>query len=434
MALTYSLKYKKLNFFNKVLIEKEGEVVIDRQSFRLKGKGAQDMGQVIYFGDIKDLLIRKDHLVLTTYNKEKYALTNFANLFDSFLKDFLRVKNEYLADTLFMKAGMLIREYEGHVQFVNVHEKVIAKGKCRIQFYEGSIVFIPEIKETFAVYYNFLKSHEFDDDEYVLHLFMENGQVINVSKLGTAYEDVQETLESILGKMYERLINNFSEMMPGFDAQTLLKMINKFKEVKLVPFSSLKRIHENSQATVENILFEKNSIMKEKINRLRKLCGEQNFYVALNFHKGMENGDLTYRSWFMCAFPEKNLIAVGQTSEPKDQMIHFFRIIMQQGDAKDKLSAKVNELDNVLFLFRNDLTPIYKDRRELRKTKFRNIIKKLSSVRLLRKSHLGFSNTADFDKFEKDFELMIEKAKVSVPPAIKKEDLTTSKEVISEIN
>ena len=119
MALTYSLKYKKLNFSNKVILEKEGEVVLDRQSFRLKGKGAQDHGESIYFGDIKDLHIKEDWLSFTTFSKEKYVLSDFSNLFNVFLKDFIRIRNDYLADTLFMKVGMLMHEYDVAVEVEN---------------------------------------------------------------------------------------------------------------------------------------------------------------------------------------------------------------------------------------------------------------------------------------------------------------------------
>ena len=79
MALTYSLRYKKLNFYQKVVIEKEGEIVIDRNSFRLKGKGAHDLGENIFFGDINDMIIKDDYLSITTYTKDKYVLSNFSN-------------------------------------------------------------------------------------------------------------------------------------------------------------------------------------------------------------------------------------------------------------------------------------------------------------------------------------------------------------------
>lgn len=412
MALTYSLKYKKLNFFNKVLIEKEGEIVIDRQSLRLKGKGAQDLGQVIYFGDIKDLLIRKDNLSFTTYTKDKYILGDFSNLFDAFLKDFIRVKNEYLADSLFMKVGMMVREYDGQVEIQNANDKLIPKGKCRIQFYEGSIIFIPEIKETFAVYYNFLSGHEFDNDDYVLRLFMDSGQNITISKLGTSYDEVQETMETIMGKMYERLVSNMSEVMPEFNANTLLKLINKFKEAKLVPFNSLKRIDENAQSKVLQIMFENSSIMKEKVDILRKMSGDQNFFVNLSLSKNHESGDINTKAWFMCTMPDQNLIALGQTSDPSLNMVYFFKIIMQQGDAREKVEAKVREIDHALYVFKHDFTPICKDRRELRKTKFRNAIKKLSFVRLMRKSFIGYSNTSDVEIFKNDVAQIADKAKI----------------------
>lgn len=411
MALTYSLKYKKLTLFNRVILEKEGEVIIDRQSFRLKGKGAQDQGETIYFGDMKDLMIKDDCLSFTTFSKDKYVLTNFSNLFDSFLKDFLRVRNDYLADSLFMKVGMLISEYDCSVEIVNTRGKIVPKGKSRIQLYEGSIVIIPETRECMVVYLNFLKNHEFDEDDYLLRLFIDNGQIINISKLGTAFEEVQETMESLLGKMYERSINSLAEVMPEFNAGTLLKLVYKLKEGRLVPFSSLKKIHEDMPAKVETLLFENNPGMKEKINFLRKKGKDENFFFSFSFLRKLNGGDAILKSWFLCALPEQNIIAIGSTSDPNNNTVHFFRIIMQQGDALDKLPAKVLEIDQSMIIFKFDLSPIIKDRKELRKSKYRTVLKRLSFLRLLRKSYMGASSANDLAKFDEDLVALYLKAK-----------------------
>lgn len=411
MALTYSLRYKKLNFFNKVIIEKEGEIVIDRHSFRLKGKGAQDQGEVIYFGDMKELFIRDEMLSFTTYSKDKYVLMNFANLFDSFLKDFLRVRNEYLADTLFMKVGMLVKEFEGSVELVNVHGKTVPKGKARIQFYEGSILIMPEKRECFSVYLNFLKNHEFDEEDYELRLYLDSGQVINISKLGTSFEDAQDVMENLLGKMYEKVINFLNEKMPEFDAVTLLKLAKHLKEGRFVKFNSLKKIHEEMPAKVGAIAFEGNPVMEDKVRALRRKGGDDNLFISFSFCKNFENGDIVVKSWFIYSLPEENIIAMGQTNNPNDNTIHFFRIIMQKGDPHEKVAAKILEIEQSLLIFKFDMAPVYKDRQELKKTKYRTAAKRLSFLRLLRKSYLLKNSTPDVKQFEKDLPKIAELAK-----------------------
>lgn len=404
MALTYSLKYKKLNFSQRVVLEKEGEIIIDRQSFRLKGKGANDHGENIYFGDIKDMIIKDDYLCFTTLTREKYVLGDFANLFDSFLKDFLRVRNEYLAESLFMKIGMLLHEYDGHVEIVNNFGKIINKGKSRIQFYEGSIVVIPETRECFVVYLDFLKNHEFDEDEYVLRLYLDNGSNIHISKFGTSFDDVRETMESQLGKMYEKVVNPLIEIMPDFDPATLLKLAYKIKNGRLMHYPVLKKIHEDMPVKILQMLVSgKNS---EKLLFLKKMAGDENFYLSFVTHKN-DQRDISVKPWFLFALPDKNLLLLGVLDSKGELVLHSFRIIMLQGDAKEKLAAKLMEVEQTMVLFKMDLTAVYKDRKDLKKTRYRTAIKKLSFLRLLRKSYLGSTTENDLDKL-KDVLMKIE--------------------------
>lgn len=413
MALTYSLRYKKLNFFNKVIIEKEGEIVIDRQFFRLKGKGAQDQGEVIYYGDMKEMYVKDDMLSFTTYGKERFVLSNFFNLFDSFLKDFIRVRNEYLADALFMKVGMLIKEYEGNIELVNVHGRSIPKGKSKIQFYEGSIVIMPETRECFAVYLNFLKNHEVDVEDYEIRLYLDSGQIINISKLGTSFEDVQNTIETLLGKLYEKIINFMNESMPEFDAATLLKLARHLKGGRFLKFSALKKIHDEMPAKVESFLFTNNLLMEEKVRLLRKKGGDENFYISFSFVKQPDSHDINIRTWVLYTLPEENIIAMAQTSDPNDNKVYFFKIIMQHGDPNEKLPSKILEIEQSLLIFKFDMTPVYKDRKELRRTKYSTAAKRLSFLRLLRKSYLSTDSSTDIKQFEANLRNVISEAKNS---------------------
>jgi len=417
MALTYSLKYRKLNFFQKVLLEKEGEVIIDRNSFRLKGKGAQDTGERIWFADIREMSIKDDQMSFLTYGKDRYVLSGFSNLFESFLKDFMRVRNEFMAENLFMKVGMLYHEYDCSAEIVNSFGKIINKGRSRIQFYEGSIVVIPEIRECFVIYLDFLKHHEFDEDDYILNLYLDNGNTVRVSKLGTSFEDCVQTLESLLGKMYGRIVNNLKEVLPGLDETTLLKLAYRLKGGRALPFSSLKKIHEDLPLKLMDLAFSNNPAMLEKAKILRDEGGDENFYLSFSFFTRADNHEIITKSWFICAVPAKNIVAFAMTSNPQDSAIYFFRIIMQKGDAKEKLSAKIMELDQAMVIFKGDFSPVYKDRRELRKSRYKTALKKMSFLRLLRKSLLTRNVAVGGQDFKAQLDHVYERAMTLEPVA-----------------
>ena len=420
MALAYSLKYKKYNFYNKLLLEKDGEIVIDRQTFKLKGKGASDIGENIYFSDVKELFVKEDGISFTTFKKEKFILNGFSNMFESFIKDFQRVRNEFLADSLFMKVGMMMKEFDCAAEIVNNFEKQTNKGKCKIQIYEGSIIVIPEVKECFVIYLDFLKSHEFDEDEYVLRLFLDNGATINISKLGAYFEDCKELIETLMGKMYEKLVNYLQELFPGFSAETLLKLAFKIRGGKAVRLSEVKKIHDTMPTKLLELALKDNPSQDDKIKLIRSFCGDDNFYLGFSFSMSADKRDVLTKAWFLAAMPDKNTIAIGMTSNPKENAVHFFRIIMQQGDAKEKTQSKILEINQSMVIFKYDIAPLIKDRRELLKSKYKTAVKRLSFLRLIRKSYICSLNFIDLQKFLNDLEITYKKALI-LQPLIPKE-------------
>jgi len=409
MALTYSLRYQKLNAFNKMVLEKEGEVVIERQSFRLKGKGAQDMGEQIFYGDMKDLVVKEDSLSFQTHRGEKFYMTSFFNLFDSFLKDFSRVRNEFLAESLFMKVGMLYQEYEAHIEISLADGSTINKGRSRLQIYEGSIVIIPELRECFVMYLDFIKHHEFDEDDYVLRIYLDQGYTVNISKLGTNFEDAVQTMESLLGKMYERVINHLQEALPEFDAATLLKLAYKLKGGRALQYSTLKKMHDDMPARLYQLAFSAHPEMKERADYLRSQSGDENFFLGFSFYTKPETKDVTMRSWFMAGNLEKNVAAFGMMHKPNDILVHLFRITSNPPILREKLLEKILELDQMLLVFRFDLSPLMKDIKELRKSRYKTAVKKLPFFRNLRLSFLWRVMQPTMELFKSQLERVYEK-------------------------
>lgn len=85
---------------------------------------------------------------------------------------------------------------------------------------------------------------------------------------------------------------------------------------------------------------------------------------------------------------------------------------MQHGNANEKVGAKILEIEQSLLIFRFDLSPIYKNRAEVRKTKFSTATKRLSFLRLLRKSYLTNNDASSLKDFEKELVNIIKMAKI----------------------
>ncbi len=311
-----------------------------------------------------------------------------------------------------MKIGMRVAEYECHAEVVTNQEKNINKGKVKLQCYEGSLILMPEMGECFVVYLDFLTSHEFDEEEYVLRLFLDTGSVIIVSKLGTTFEEAKEIIESIMGKRYQRVMSYGQEVLPSFDPVTLLKLMQRIKNGRLMPWMQVKKIHEDLPEQLETIVFQQNETTSKTIAMLRKKFGEENFYVSMVLYQKPENRELVVKPWILFAIPQKNILLLTFPTEKSPQTFFAFRIIMQQGQPIDKLKAKILEIEESLHIFRFDISPLIKDKQELRRTRYRLAIRRLVFVRMLRKSYLGKVAIDSFDQMEPCIKSFSEKAVV----------------------
>lgn len=419
MAVSYSVRFRKLNLSGKVLMEKEGEIVFDRRYFRLKGKGANDHGEIINFTDLKEIKTDKDLFIFLTFAKEKFELTKFGGDFDNFLEDFYRVKNDYFAENMFMKAGMLIGQFDCFVDIVGQMDRAISKGKSVIQFYEESIVFIPKYSDAFAVNLSFMKHHQFDEEDYVLTIETDSGSKIFISKLGSSFEEARETLEGRLEKMYQKVLNHLNLILPGFSLQTLLKLAYAVRNGRAVSVNALKKIDAGLPAKVLELAFRNNPELEKKVQFIRSLDKEEKLFVGFCLQDDAEKRDVIVRAWFLVALPSMNTIALGISNNAQDNRVFFFRIVMEQGIPIDKLEGKVLEINQCMVLFDYDLSPLLKDKNELRKTKYRVAILRMAFLRLFRRSMLGFSQAIDLEKFKTDSNRYFAMASVMRKPTLR---------------
>lgn len=419
MQVTYNLKYQKANFSNRVLLEKEGEIIVYDKGFRLKGKGAGDKGELINFYDVKEFYYKDDKLFFITFAKEKYTLGNAGTLFDEFLATIYKVRNDFLVDALFMRQGSLKGEYDGYFDRFSKFNKPINKGKCRIKIYERSIVILPVDQDAFGINFNFINFYEFVEDEYLFKVTMDDGTNIFVSQLGNDYEFFQEKVTDLLGGMYERLVNeDLKEIFCEFDSGTLLKLAYRMRGGKSVSLKDITKIDKTLAEKVREFFFD-DEVFAKKCEFLDDMTDEYSKFYGIARDPVAKNGFLR---WIMYAIPSKN--AVGFSILPKwisgEKVVSvkpvemfFFKIIIEHGVASEKVEDKVLEIEQSLVNLHFAKEPCYKDKRELKNSPYKYAIRKLPFLRILRKSFVGIANAIDPKEWKKQVEVILEKGDIS---------------------
>ncbi len=411
MEVSYNLRYQKSSFSNKVLLDKEGEVIVYAKGFRLKGKGAADKGELINFSEIKEFYYRDSKIFFITFSKEKYVLLEASTLFDQLLLDLYKARNEFLIDALFMKRGRLKAEFEGDFQRLSKFGKMINKGHAKLKLFEKSLVVAPENQDAFAIHYDFVNFHEFDDMEYVLKVVMDDGLTILFSKLGNDFEFFQEKMTEMLGGMYEGLVNNvLKEVFPEFHAETLLKLAYKMKGGKAVCLKDIQKMDKELAVAVDGYIFE-NEDFVSKTKMLRELVDEYGVFYGIAQDRAVKDN---FIKWVMFAIPEKNVVAFSilprweqggsvDVDSAKVQAFDtfFFKIIMEKGTPAEKVEDKIREIDQALVTLDFVKDPCYMDKRELRHSPYQYAIRKLPFLRILRKSYIGKVSAVDEKEWKK---------------------------------
>ncbi len=420
MEVSYNLRYKKSNFSNRLLIDKEGEVIVYGKGFRLKGKGAGDKGELINFSEIKEFYFRDEKLIFITFAKEKYVLDGFGTQFDQFLVDMYRARNEFLMDALFMKGGKLKAEYDAHFDRTSKFGKPINKGNAKLKLYEKTLVVVPATQDAFSIPYDFVNFHEFDDMEYTLKVVMDDGVTVMISQLNDDFELFQEKMNDLLGGLYAGLVNDvLREAFGEYRVDTLLKLAYLMKGGKAVSLKDISKIDKELAESVDKFIFE-DEAFADKVKSLREMVDEHSICYGIAKDETVKEGLI---KWFMLTIPEYNIVMFsilprwqhGAKEEAAPEDMHdayFYRIIVEKGNPADKVEDKIREIEQALVVLHFAKDPCYKDKRDLRHSPYQYAIRKLPFLRILRKSFAGKAASKDVKDWQKQAQNILDNAKL----------------------
>ncbi len=400
--MIYNLKYKKQNQLGKLLLEKEGEIIINKDNFQLKGKGATDIGETINFADMKDWRVRDEYVTFTTISRDKYTLSNFGNLYKDFLHDFVKARNNFLLKALFMTDGDYVAEFEGDYEIFSKYEKSLSKGHSKLVLYERSIVIMPYERDAFSISLNFLKRFDVDEEFYEINLILEQGFIIHFKNLGTAFEEFKAKVEQVQQNMYQDTVDRLKDILLEFDSATLIKLGYEMKRGKAVNIKKIKKINPELVENMNEIILH-DDMAKKHYKYFENIADPDHIYLGISPEPPKhqpKGGQTEFSTWFFMGIPDKNIV-VAVITNGGYRGAYFFRIIMEKGDPKEKVGEKLLEVNQALLKLKFVTTPFYKDKRELRRSVYRFALRKLPYLRLLRRSYVGRLtpfNEVDWDK------------------------------------
>ncbi len=382
MSLSYNLTFSKVNGLGKTTLEKDGEILLHERGFQLRGKGAYDQGEVIHFSDVADVTFEGKSITFTTFSKFHYVLKNLSNLFDQFVHDFFRARNEFLLEALFLKQGKHLLDFDGSYEYFDADGNCLHKGPGKMRLYEESLVIMPRDKEALSIPFSFLKMHEFDEDEYHLILWLDEGQKIIINQFGNQFEEIQEKFEHALTLLYSDILKGLQNFFISFRADVLVKLANAMKRGKLVRMKDLQKIDSNLAKAVYDAVF-KDDIFLKTIEPMKKHIDDEHLFLGLRVVDGKKD---VYHFLVVMADEKHKLFSCTVGSYEGDvrkvQDTYFFRM---QGSAIETISM----LNRAFVLMHFSLEPLWKDQRELSKSLYKLAIQKLPFVRAVRDGFLG---------------------------------------------
>lgn len=412
MSLSYNVRFRKVTLAGRVLLEKEGEIVFADKGFRLRGKGASDRGEVLLFSDIKDVTSRDDTIVLSNFTKECFELCHVGNSFDALLRDIYSVRNAFLIEALFLRQGKLVQEYDGYFEHSNQEGRDLGKGRAKIRLYGECVVIIPQEHDAFSLSFHFMQLSDFDDDEYMFKVIMDDGSILLFSQFGNGYDEFQEQFYQEMSRMYQEVVDELEYLFIDFSKEKLVKFAHLMRRGRAVRLKDIAKLDKDLAVKVVDCVF-KDEAFAQAAKPLRDRVDDEHMFIGFSVADGKKD---IYRFMIIFAAVTDNIIACTLGSYEKDirkvQDTYFFRMSMDTGLNEEYIVARrVLEMNQACLLLNFVPDPLYKDKRELKNSIYQFAIRKIPFLQNLRRSFIARCPSILPELFARNFDRALQTAR-----------------------
>ncbi len=431
------VNYKIGDVQGHVTSEGQAKVNLDEKYLTINVKFGEPM--LFAYTDILGISDQEYQVDLFLSSKEKLNLSGLGYIYEDFLTELYRLRNQLLLKYLLMDESLIKGGFEAVFTSIDPQGRVNQSGRCEVRLYETALIILPQKSDPIRAPYCYLsKTNEVD---YRLFLVNEFGEKLEFSMIGEKFDALVKGLSDAINKLILRSQQTIKEIIPEADPATVAKLAvlmkdgrtAKRKDIETLSPTFWQRLTKMAKETGDSqeYAFLESKALKEQIQIgvKRGLMGDlTGSYVWMLVPMLNDSGKLA-NAVALEAFSTKANDTPDIETEPKNpkretkeesssenepssggKATYFFKILNQSNYLKANQEQLDAELDNFMknidrcmidINFRREAIYLTDDKLENPKyAQYRFAVEKIPSLAILRKQFIGRVVHSSFEQWK----------------------------------
>jgi hypothetical protein len=279
------------------------------------------------FEDIIDISGEDYQIRITLESEDKIILKELGYYFEDFLKQFVVLRNEFLAVHMLME-DIKIFDADGEYIYLEGNGNDGVCEECTARIYEKSLVILSAKRGPIRIPLSLIST--ISSEDYNLRIVTDYNEVFILKYLGENFDIFVEHLKAALGKLASNMQSLLNEIIPNANSLTIRRLCSLLKDGKAVNISEIEAISPKALDSIDKRIIASSSAASYEF--LKSIIHRKNLQIGLK--RGLLGGLNSDYIWMTApvSSPEKasmeNLIimeAFAPSSEGR--ATYFFRVM-----------------------------------------------------------------------------------------------------------
>jgi hypothetical protein len=173
-------------------------------------------------------------------SKEKLNLSGLGYMYEDFLTELYRLRNQLLLKYLLMEESLINGGFEAQFTSLDPEGQKYQSGICEVRLYETALVVLPQKGEPIRAPYCYLS--QISKADYKLVLTNEYGEKLEFSMLGEKFDVLAKGLSDTFNKLMLRSLQTIKEIIPEADPATANKLAALMKDGRAAKRKSIEAL------------------------------------------------------------------------------------------------------------------------------------------------------------------------------------------------
>ncbi len=407
--LSYRLTDSNRNMFEN---NEEAAAKLTPESLRIEPSFGETLS--IPYRDIIDL-IGSDYKIHVSLNSgDTLTLYNLGYSYEDFLRELNGHRNAIILKDLLVQERPRLTGIEAAFTYLDEKGEEKQGGDCNLRLYETALVLVPQIGEIVRIPYSNVQNIR--EKDYTIIIDTEFGEQINLSMMGTKYNQVKNTLNELMHELSSKSQATLKQLLPKANPMVIRKAASVMREGKAARRADIESISSDLWTELETRLSSLG--VKEEYDYLKSLSHEEK--ISIGFKRDLM-GDLTGEYvWFLIPIydidprkPGNAVVMESASPEGGGKATYFFRLVDREkypdyeniSDLHKVYDELLETINRCMLEINFRREPIYLPEESLNKpryARYRHAVNKMPALRTLRHLFIGRVSHRSPDQWRED--------------------------------